>query len=188
MKTKKLIAAALAAATFLALSSNAGTQAIESLEAVAVNDPAYVDALAELQKIHYAHGEWQKFFANAIFYRQRLLDNETAIKRNLRARPVSLEILALARHCLWSEATALAVLARAAAAMHRPAETAEIDKTISYLRLQHAFPEAAMTNGQSRTGSSIFSNTILWRPGSGLRHIQHPKVLRVVVESRCAKS
>lgn len=168
---------------------NAGQidEGYSSLDAVGADDAEFVPALVEMQKVHYRRGEWQKFFAFAQFYRKKLLKDEQLTRRNFNERLFSLEIMALAKHCLWNEARGVGQrgleLARAVGARGD-----EIAETMAQYRLIEEFPKAIAGKEDSRRPAPVFSKELLW-PVSGRQFelIDHPRKLRLVVKSRCDK-
>lgn len=157
------------------------SQAYGILESIPESDSSFADALVELQKIHYRKQEWSKFFAYAQFFRHRLLQGELP----MRARMISLESLALAKHCHWGTSQSVIQWAMQEAGSTK-ADRAELEETRDYLRLHSSFPHSAMAREDKKQIGAFFSKTKAWKiQAKRLNNIPHPKHLRLRLASKC---
>ena len=65
----------------------------------------FVKAINELSKLYFKENNWGKFFGHTFYYRNYLLSNKT--QSNFNENILSLEALALAKHCRYKEANSL---------------------------------------------------------------------------------
>lgn len=170
----------------LALLDRAATrEAYSMLESVAPEDADFADALVELQKLHYRRQDWGKFFAYAQFYRVKLV---SGTRLPVRARMISLEAMALAKHCRW--ATAESVLNWGLAQKDRMSreEHGELVAAREYMRLHNQFPKAALANEDQVKLPGAFSTEQAWKlEGKQLLAIAHPRSLSVKLKSECGR-
>ena len=162
--------------------------AISELEKVEPDDPTFLNALMELQKLHYRRQEWAKFFGYAVYYRTYFLNTPPGPQKNFRARLFSLEVLALAKHCLWNEAQDLAHSAIALAKTAEPpeAEDTEIEEIPTYLQLLQTFPELITATANPDLPDPVFRLGSYWPLSQKMfPQIRNPKVLRLTVQSKC---
>lgn len=157
-------------------------------DSMSPEDPEYPDALTELQKIHYRRQEWQKFFGYARFYREKVLRSDEGLKTKLRARLISLEAMALAKHCQWGPSRDLIDIALKLPQISSLSDRSELDEVRSYLELHHAYPHSNEAAGQPDKPRTLFTARVFWSLTSEqVARLSHPKNLRVVVENRCHK-
>ena len=169
------------------LDRGAAREAYATLEGIPESDAEFADALVELQKLHYRRQDWNKFFAYAQFYRIKAVSGEAA-RRPLRARMISLEAMALAKHCRWS--TAEEVLAWGIGQKDRMGreEHDELVKAREYLRLHNQFPKSALASEDQTKLPGAFSTEQAWKlQGKMLASISHPKSLSVKLKSECVQ-
>lgn len=177
-------AAALSKA--LAAQGAALPSAYHELEAIESHDARFVDALVELQKKHYQTQDWQRFFGYAAFYRKQLSSSANVAGSSFRARLLSLEVMALAKHCLWNEAREIGTSALALGKSLKVKELGELEDALTHVELAHSFPAAIEGKADERRPAPVFSDALLWRlRPSAMERVSHPKVLRKIVASRC---
>lgn len=157
------------------------TEAYAILESIPETAPDFTDALVELQKIHYRNQDWERFFAYAQFFRHRIL----AGTLTLRARMISLESFALAKHCQWETSQSVLNWALTETAIQSKAHD-ELLETKDYLRLHSSFPHEAIRSAQGNGIGTLFSRTKAWKiQAKRLDNIPHPKYLRLHLDSQC---
>lgn len=168
-------------------SLNSGDQhrAYKILESVSASDDDFSAAATELQKLHYRHQDWRKFFAYAQFYRLKYL--QVNPERTIEARLIALEVMALAKHCLWDNADNVLAWALQQKRRLRAEDYAELQNTRDYLDLQRRFPGASNIAKEDRRKSPLaFSSEQVWRiEAKAMVSIAHPKLLSVQVKSQC---
>jgi hypothetical protein len=161
----------------------------EKLLQIKVSDPIYLDALTELQKIRFKKGEWQTFFGNALYYRKKFLSDKDVPSTFFRARLLSLESVALAKHCQWDMSRALAKASiDLGYSMSNPVanDLSELRQALYYIELSHEFQAPAKL--QATPANGFFSSTVLWKVrGQSVAKVQNPDLLRIRVENRCGK-
>lgn len=168
------------------LSENHIDKGYQELEAIGPGDPDFVDALVELQKLNFRRGDWQKFFGYALYYRKNVLG--AAIGPNFRGRLISLELLALAKHCLFDEARAIGESALSFARSRQLEDAAEIERTMSHLALTRQSPATLRAREQLTRPAPVFTSELLWQISPRqLQAVDHPRDLRVLVAGRCPK-
>lgn len=171
------------------LESNEIDSAYSLLQNLPESDPHFALALTELQKIHFKRAEWSKFFAYAQYYRKKTLPLTRSSGSRIQVRMLTLEALALAKHCRWDEATALleqskSISARVPGSL-TPADLAELDHALVNLKLMQGFPEGQRTRSKSDVSPVLFTGVQYWRTQASTS-LPHPRYLRADVKSRCA--
>lgn len=163
--------------------------AYEKLSSVEESSADFVNALVESQKVHYRRAQWQSFFAYATFYRKKLLATPELTKKNFSSRMIALEVMALAKHCLWNEAREIGERALAQGREVGATNLAEIDETMARFKLVREFPKAIEGKADLKRPAPIFSRELLWPVADkSLLRVSHPRNLRMMVESRCRSS
>jgi hypothetical protein len=157
------------------------------LDAIESNDPDFLDALVEQQKVLYMRGEWQKFFGRAVFYRKKYLATPQSAKLFYRSRMIALELMGLIKHCQWSVAQKLAKQALLMGKAVGARELQEIEETITLFGLTEAFPALSSVQADSNKPAIVFDRELLWPIESiELKNIDHPRELRLIVTNRCS--
>jgi hypothetical protein len=163
-------------------------EAYALLEKVSPDDPSFTLATVELQKIHYRTEDWQKFFAYALFYRKGVLTSREQAVQHFQARMISLEALALSKHCQWKEASDLIHSVIQSDIPMSDTDKSELQETLAYLKLQKGFAEIARARESSSKPSPFFNSSSYWNLShEQMMRLPHPKHLRVVVKSRCGE-
>ena len=159
--------------------------AYNKLESIPFGEQQFVDALIELQKMHYRHQQWQKFFAYAQFYRYRTVTDTAHVE--LKARMISLEVMALTKHCHWRTAQEVLGWALSQRGRLSAADFRELVETGEYIRLHNQFPRTATaTSDLKKIANAAFSNVQVWKiKGKSMASISHPKYLSVKLKSEC---
>ncbi len=155
---------------------------------IRTTDPLFLEALTELQKIRFQRGDWEAFFGNALYYRKAFLSNHDQLQAGFRARLLSLESVALAKHCQWDQARALAK-ASIDLGYSLPApnahELSELRETLYYIELSHKFPLLPV-KPPGEEPSAFFSSSFYWKVrDQSIARIRNPDLLRVKVADRC---
>ena len=162
-------------------------RAYRTLEEMERGDSNFVAGLVELQKIHYRRQQWDKFFAYALYYRQGVAaGGKNALP--LHARMISLEVMALAKHCYWDKGRQILQWARKRQSGLEAASRRELREAGEYLELHRQYPGREVSRRESReeTSSPLFSTTQEWRIGEKqLAHIPHPRTLSLRLRSGC---
>ena len=135
--------------------------------------PLKAAAVAERMATDYRAGRWDEFFGKALYHRAHA---------PLSAKAIALEITALAKHCQWEMASAVASEAQSNLAATKSIRLIE-DAVIHAQLAQHA-PETTATAAQTPASS----------PGAQLWPVKHrvaalladPLRLRVKVQNRCS--
>ena len=155
------------------------------LETIPATDSNFEKAVAILQRHFYRSEQWQKFFAYAKFYRQRLLSHTQNI--HFDANLISLESIALAKHCYWQEASSIINWSLEHAKIEpRAVKLLNEAKAIIDLQKDFSLKELEAKEDQ-KTISPVFTETQTWKLESAqLANISHPRLLRVKLRSRCA--
>lgn len=168
------------------LASGHNREAYENLNGIEMSAPDFSKALTEAQKIHYRHQDWSKFFAYAQFYRLRYA--EAHVKEPLSARPIALEAMALAKHCLWNTADEVLAWAESKRERFSASEWNEIEDTRDILLLHASFPKTARAREDAGKTKAIFSREHAWKlQAKALAAINHPKSLSVRLKSECGE-
>ncbi len=164
-------------------------QAYALLEKMPRENPDFFSAWIELQKIHYSHAEWDRFFAYATFYRKNYLEGVPPAeqKANFRARLLALEILALGKQCQWDSAFAVAKEGLdLAQKIGSPADVQEIDQAFSLVQLQHSYPKVKNAKDGSTIPHSIFKSELHWPiQNKNITQLEHPRLLRLKIKNLC---
>ncbi len=155
----------------------------QRLANVRADNPGFVEALVELQKIHYRAQDWQKFFAYAMFYRKKII----AQTGSLNSRLISLELMALSKHCRQPEAQLIGTGALAFAREHG-LDVSEIETTLVHLHLTGLYPNTLKGKENTSRPPAVLAGELYWKiPAEELRLISEPSQLRAIVQSRCKK-
>lgn len=147
----------------------------KNLDQVDVSSRNWVVAAEELQKIHYQTQNWSTFFGYAIFYRNSLTDDKRTVRFSQRL--LTLEVLALARHCHFETAQEIADWA-IAEGQRIKSPTNEIEK--AYLLLGFKPKTSAETNlgdQNNKINRRVFNRQVPL--------LTHPLNLRVKVRNHC---
>jgi hypothetical protein len=170
----------------LAIEKGSIREAYEKLESIPSGHKDFSDALVELQKIHYRRQDWGKFFAYAQFYRVKTAMTDSTAP--LKARMISLEAMALAKHCLWEKADEILNWGIAQKDRLDDANSKELLAAREYLRLHNQFPKSALAREDTRKLPSVFSTEQAWTlQAKALRTFSHPKALTVRLKSECVE-
>lgn len=146
------------------------------------DSPQFWQAFVELQKHHYSHQMWDRFFAYALFYRAHL---EHDLSRGVRDTPVikrliSLEALALAKHCYFKEAYSFMD------AFEQGKLDEEIEATRTHVQLQEQLASLYTAKKDGTRPRAWFNKKLLWKvPNDVVLKLDNPKNLRRVVPSQC---
>ena len=164
------------------------TEAYAHLESVLPQSPEFLSSLLELQKLHYQEQRWDRFFAYANFYRQKVLADPTNWSQNFNPRFFALEILALVKHCQWQTAEQVGQWGLHIAREIQFSSVGEIQRALNYLPPLERYKTIHRHANQSSIPSSIQSRTRYWPIHSQtMSYVDHPKQLRMKIESRCSK-
>lgn len=156
------------------------------LENISEESPVFVDALLELQKIHFKTQNWDRFFSYSLFYRKKIMADEKDWQTNFRGRFYALEILALAKHCMTDMAEKVAVEGILIAKKLNSPERTSLEDTLIFVSPLKTLPQVRGTIDAIHIPESVFKETNHWPiQARYLQEVRHPKVLRVKVKSRC---
>lgn len=162
-------------------------EAYPLLESISLDSEESKLSLVELQKLHYQRQEWDKFFAYAVFYRQKLLADPSLWQKNFSSRMISLEILALTKQCQWESAHQVGQLGLKIAQTLQSPEIAEIEHALVYLPPLQKLKNIQGPPKETSIPHSIQRRTRYWPiQTKTLSAIEHPKFLRLKVENRCS--
>jgi hypothetical protein len=155
---------------------------------IRVSDPLFLEALTELQKIRFQKGDWEAFFGNALYYRKAFLTKPDELQTGFRARLLSLESVALAKHCQWDQARALAKASidlGYSLTAPNASELSELRETLYYIELSHKFPLLPV-KPPGEEPRSYFSSSVYWKVrDQSIARIRNPDLLRVKVTDQC---
>ena len=137
-----------------------------------------------------ASHEWDRFFAYAVFYREKVLSHpidSESFKKAFIPQMISLEILALAKFCHWDEAKEIAETSLQVA--HQAGLSApEIESAHTFLNIQHQYPKMSQAKKGSSVPSSVFTKEIHWKiKHESIQQVSHPKFLKMKIAKRCEK-
>jgi hypothetical protein len=164
----------------------ASAHAFDALDDISADDENFIPALIEAQKKHYKHQEWDRFFANAIFYRYQKLNTLDQLKNNFKGRLIAMEVMALAKHCQWEEANTVLLPAMEIAKKIQSDDFSELEKEFVLLPAVKYFPHIQKKTTEAKIPESIFSSTQFWPiQSSSLQYVSHPKWIRVKVQNLC---
>lgn len=179
-----------------ALKENKTSLAYEILESIPETDSNFIPALAELQKLHYKQQDWSKFFAYSIFYRQKFLQEKHKWNTNFNAQLLTLEALALGKHCRWEEAYSIVNYGLSVAnqiqspgSLPTPSkDTKDLKLVLIFLPPLKTYPRTQTPTQEGEIPHSIFRSLKYWPMDTRmLSSIAHPKYLRFRLESKCSK-
>lgn len=157
------------------------------LESIPAGDADFADAMVELQKMHYRNQDWGKFFAYAQYYRAQFQSSDDSGRMPFRARMISLEVMALAKHCIWGTAGEILNWGILQKNRMNEEEYSELQATREFIRLHNKFPRSDLaTEDSGKIPSGVFSSDQAWKLKSkALLDISHPKRLTVRLKSEC---
>lgn len=171
-------------AALIAIDSGDRHGAYKLLENIPSSDPDFASAVGEIQKLHYRHQDWRKFFAYAQFYRLKYLSEEA---RPVSGRLIALEAMALAKHCRWSNADGILAWAQSQRRRMTQDDWSEVEAAGHFVDLQRKVPGAATAaHEDQKKVAAAFTREQAWKiEAKALAAIGHPKVLSVNVKSEC---
>ena len=157
------------------------TAARDQFETLNYGEPDFVSGLMEIQKINYIHKDWDRFFGLAVYYRRVLLSNDKLSVSYFRQDLLTLEILALFRHCRFQDSGKIIKWSLALAKRIKK-NSSKIKQTKDFLSLSKLFD----TQSQHKTKVK-WKNQIYWWPLdiSQLKQLGNPKNLRIRMDSQC---
>ncbi len=162
--------------------------ALSIFEKVSKDDPTFVRALGEIEKIHYRRRDWNRFFAYAFYYQERFVGRPGMREGEFSAPTLALEVLALVRHCYKQKAIEKLTTAYRLASTMGVGSTPELALARSYLELAKILPKTMDPVTDTRhLPRGAFQKTLLWNLDrkSAIDRIDHPRVLRIEVKNRC---
>lgn len=163
-------------------------KALNRFDEVTLESSEFVPSLLEAQRILYQKQEWEKFFGRAIFYRNRFLNSGSIEKQNFREELIALEAMALIRFCRWDDAAA--VLKQGVKMSKSLGTSGEgwLDQAQSFLSAFKNYPDIKSTQRDVQNPSSVFNTTQYWAVSKDLlKHVSHPRNLRLNVKSLCTQ-
>jgi hypothetical protein len=176
----------LQSSSLLAGESEVFDERYKRLESISTESPKFISALVELQKIHYQKGIWDKFFAYAVFYRNRSLDSEEKWKSNFNSQLISLEVLGLAKHCHWQAGYQIAQQGIMIAKKVAPPQSIEIENALVFYPALKSFEEIRGKQQTKEVPDSLFREMNYWKiKNDAIRWVPHPRVLKFSIENRC---
>ena len=144
-------------------------------------DKYFIEGLTEIQKINYAKGDWERFFGLALYYRNIFLSSDKISISHFREELLTLEILALIRHCRFNESRKIIEWSLKLAKKIK-IKTPKIKKTAYFLQLRNFIKEKK----KKQRSRSWTKKLYLWPLSfNQLRLLDNPKNLRVRVKSQC---
>lgn len=145
------------------------------LDQVPLDGPEFVLALEEIQKIHLIRKDYGKLFAYAAFLKDRMPETRSV-------RLASLEVVSLAQHCHFEQAFERIEEELA----KKPRDLAELNEAKNYILLRQQFETLKRLSVRPSNPQPILSSTHHWRVSrTSLKHIEHPRILTLMVENRC---
>ncbi|MBF0208453.1 MAG: hypothetical protein HQK53_16360 [Oligoflexia bacterium] len=163
-------------------------QAYLLFDKVTGNDPTFVLALLETQKIHYRKQEWDKFFGYAQYYRNKLLKTQGNLDLShlYIEEMFSLEVLALLKFCYVDEAENVIQEGFNLAQKFSISNLEFLERAryfIFFTRQQIKLKNVKQTIVNP---SSVFKKRIYW-PATDftLKHVSHPRDVRVEIKDQC---
>ena len=153
-----------------------------NFESINRGEADFVPALIELQKINYKENKWDRFFGLALYYRNLLLSAPAVAKSHFRQTPLSLEILALIRHCRFKESQQIKKWSLKMAQSINT-DSSQLKKTADFFKLKNLVGDRK----QRKSVKSLVKESInLWPlEKQELNRVDNPKNLRVRVKSQC---
>ena len=144
-------------------------------------DKYFILGLLEIQKINYIKNDWDRFFGLAVYYRNVLLSSHEMFIRNFQQELLTLEVLALIRHCRFYESGQLIKWGMELAEKIKK-DYSKIKKTIYFFNLKTLIGDQEQNQNKGDWRERIY----LWPlyPNQ-LRWLDNPKHLRVKVDSQC---
>lgn len=155
------------------------SEAREWLEKLNYEEEGFLFALLEIQKINYIEKDWDRFFGLASYYRKKLLYSPEMATKNFKQEMLTLEILALIRHCRYPEASQVIEWSLALAENIKKSSS-KIKKTIYFLKLK-------TQTGDEKVKRTDWEKQInLWPVDpKNINRLDNPKYLRMKVDSKC---
>ena len=159
-----------------------------SFELVPLDSAEFLTALIELQKLNYQQGKWDQFFAYAQFYQQKILAHSENWAQFFHPRLIALEVMALVKHCQWQIAAQVGQWGLHIAQEVGFSSVGEIHQALNYLPSLEKL-KTIHTHAKLTSIPSSIQNSIRYWPihSQSLSYVDHPRHLRVKVESRCSK-
>lgn len=154
-------------------------KALNLFEQINHQDKNFILALLEIQKIHYINKDWDQFFGRAFYYRNMLLSSKALAQKNFHQDLLTLEILALLRHCQFFPANQLHIYSlELAKKLKKP--SSNIKKTKYFLTLQKRVGDPL------KKPSDWKQDTHLWPVTSQqLKWVDNPKNIKMRVQNVC---
>ena len=154
-------------------------EARDWLEKLNYEHKDFISAIVEIQKINYIQKDWSRFFGLAVYYRKKLLSSYKESLKSFRQEMLALEILALIRHCRFSEALEIIEWSLKLAGELKK-DSSKINKTVHFFKFKKQV-------GNVKTQKTDWKKQIhLWPVKSDrVKWLSNPKHLRMRVKSQC---
>lgn len=148
-----------------------------------VGSPEFFVAINEIQKTHYRKKNWQRFFAIASYLRLQWQ------KKALSSLPIessALEVLGLARHCLYEHAYKVAEFYMPIFENNLKNKNI-LQEAIKRVRLKQKYEIENATSNTHKPPSVFIKSISYWKvPSQKITHLKNPKDLRMIVEDQCS--
>ncbi len=163
-------------------------RAYDQFEMIPAESPDFVAALVELQKLHYRFEKWDRLFAYAVFYREKLLKTPQSQNKYFNSRMLSIEAASLIKHCLYKEASIVSRLGMKISERLQIQDTHEFQKALHFSRMSGNVTGLSHDNQDVPTGSAFFTDRFFWPLHTEtVSQVKHPRILRFQVKNACTK-
>ena len=145
-------------------------------------DNHFIPALLEIQKINYINQDWDRFFGLAVYYRTVLLSAYPRVVKNFHQDLLTMEILALLRHCRFEDSRKIINWSlRLARDIQK--DSSRIKEAVRFFNLKTLVGDRTA----DKKDSSGWKNQLYFWPlsHSQLFMLDNPKNLKVRVKSQC---
>lgn len=150
-------------------------------ERLSYGSEGFGQALLEIQKINYTEKDWSRFFALAVYYRNKLLPSKRGLAEHFQQEMLALEVLALLRHCRFPEALQIMEWSLKAAE-EAGKDSSKIQKAANFLKLKERVGDRP--GKWMDWGKRVY----LWPVSAGgAISLDNPKRLRARVRSQCGR-
>jgi hypothetical protein len=155
------------------------------LDDTPVGDHQFVPLLLQHQRYLYKVESWDRFFANAIFYRLQILSKEPSDPKQYNQILIALEMMALAKHCLYEQANKIGA-STLFLFKKKNVPSEKIEEASELVDLHSSFPSQAKPKAYSKTPRNSFSSEFYWPfERQHLKWMSHPSIFRVIVKPQC---
>lgn len=151
---------------------------------------AHANGVKELfneQKRYYKDENWGRLFFNAQFYRKNYLSNTSQIKNNFSMNLLTIEALALGKHCQWQVMDELLSEIQRLEKINsgKSSKSKELRKELALFK-EYTLAKPNKKSDQNKSSNWKLPKKLRWRlPINAMASIDRPENAIIKVKNRC---